>query len=192
MKRTTLFLATAALVMAASPLGAQRITVDLRAVGAAPTAKLANADLGTGFGLGGAVAYNLYQHLHAFGAWDYVHFAADQSFAGAKRDFEETGYSLGLRFEHPCMFNDRLTMRAEGAATYKHIEIEDDAGNLIDDSGHKWGFEAGISLLAPVGNWKLGPTVRYRALSQEFTISNVTTKGDLKYFALELGLSRKF
>ncbi len=192
MKRTIIPFAATMLLIAGATANAQKITVDVKAVAAAPSGKLANADLGTGIGVGGVVAYNLYQHMHLLAGWDYVHFSADQSFAGANRDFEETGYTFGLRFEHPCRFNDRLTMRAEGGATYKHIEIEDDDGKLIEDSGHRWGFEAGISLLAPIGNWKLGPSVRYRSMAQEFTIGSTTTKGDLKYFALELGLSRKF
>ena len=173
-------------------VSAQRVTVDLRGSAAMPTQELAGADLDMGFGFGGTVAYRLMPHLHLYGGWDWLHFGADQSFAGTNMDFEETGYTFGLRFEHPLVASSALMYRIEGAGTYKHLEIEDD-GSIIGDSGHELGFELGLGVLWPLGStWRLAPTVRYRALSNDFTIGNTTTAANLRYTGLEIGFSRKF
>jgi hypothetical protein len=42
------------------------------------------------------------------------------------------------------------------------------------------------------GSWRLAPTVRYRALSRDFAVESGTISNDLRYVALEVGLSRRF
>lgn len=174
-------------------LAAQRITLDLRGAVAAPTSELGGTDLGTGAGFGGTVAWQLQPHLHLYGGWDWMRFAADNWFAGPEPDFEETGYTFGLRFEHPLRTTSRTLYRLEAGGTYKHIEVEDANGDVIEDTGHGLGYELGAGLLMPLGEtWKLAPTLRYRALSRDFTVGATTTAGDLRYVALEIGFSRRF
>ncbi len=121
-----------------------------------------------------------------------MRFAADDSFAGQEPDFEETGYTFGVRFQHPLGAASRTMYRFEAGGTYKHLESEDEAGDVTIDTGHGLGFEVGAGLLLPLGgSWKLAPTLRYRALSRNFTLGDVTTPGDLRYVALEIGLSRQ-
>jgi hypothetical protein len=176
-----------------SDLTAQRLTVDLRGAVAAPTSELGGTDLGIGAGFGGTVAWQLQPHLHLYGGWDWMRFAADNSFAGAEPDFEETGYTFGLRFEHPLRPTSRTLYRLEAGGTYKHIEVEDENGDIIADTDHGLGYELGAGLLMPLGEtWKLAPTLRYRALSRDFTVGATTTSGDLRYVALEIGFSRRF
>jgi hypothetical protein len=38
----------------------------------------------------------------------------------------------------------------------------------------------------------LTPGVRFRSLTPEFEITGVTTRGDLRYVGIELGVSRRF
>lgn len=195
MKRLTFSLALLALAATASArdLQAQRFTADLRGPLAAPTQELAGTDLNTGFGLGATVAYRLQTHLHVYGGWDWLRFRAEQSFAGTDMDFEETGYVFGLRFEHPFRSGSPMLYRLEGGGTYKHVEIENDGGDLIADSGHGLGYELGAGVLVPIGgSWRLAPMVRYRSLSQEFEVGNVRVEGDLRYTAVELGVSYRF
>ena len=90
-----------ALAVAPAPLAAQqRFTGELRGVVAFPTEELIGAELNTGFGLGIVIAYRLQQHLHLYAGWDYVNFGTDQDIDGTQVDFDETGYTLGLRFVH--------------------------------------------------------------------------------------------
>lgn len=195
MQRVFLALSAAALVGTAASLPAQqRWTIDLRAAAAAPTQKLATTELDAGLGLSGTVAFRLQQHLHLYAGWDWMHFKADDSFAGSDVDFEETGYTFGLRFEHPFRGESRgLAYRLEGGGTFKHIEIEDDDGELIADSDHGLGYEAAAALLFPLGSgWRFTPGLRYRSLDREFRIGSAATDAGLRYVALELGVSRRF
>ena len=192
--RHLVILAATTLLVSATPLAAQqRVSADLRIAVATPTEKLSGADLDPGMGLGATIAVRLQPHLHVYGGWDWMRFRADHSFAGAKMDFEETGYTLGLRFEHPIRETSRFSYRVEAGATYKHIEVENEDGDIIADSDHGAGFEAGAGLLTPLaGSFKLTTMLRYRSLARDFTVANTTSSGSLRYGALEIGITRRF
>jgi hypothetical protein len=186
------FLAAIA-ILAPRLIAAQPFTADFRVVTAAPTQSMAGADLDPGIGLGVVLAWRVMPHLHVLGAWDWLHFNSARSFAGSHMDFEETGYSLGLRFEHPLRDEAPVSYRIEGAATWKHIEIENYDGGLIADSGHDAGVEAGAGLRFPLrGAWNLAPMVRYRSLPGDFQTTSFAASGQLKYVAVELAISRRF
>ena len=179
-------------VGATAPVEAQRLTLDLRPVVATPS-RLAGSDLDMGLGFGAAVAYQLQPHLHLYGGWDWLQFASEQSFLGADHDFGETGYVFGLRFEHPFGDASPMLYRVEGGGTYKHVEIENEDGDIVADSKHRLGYEFGLGLLWPVGNtWRVGPTMRYRSLEPKFDMTGATTRGTLRYMGLELSISRRF
>ncbi len=193
MNRYILAIGAIALAIRAGDLGAQRFTADLRGGLALPMQKLSGAELDAGPLLGATLAVRVQPYLHVYGGWDWAHFGADQSFAGAGVDVEETGYTLGLRFERPFGASSRADFRVEAGGTYKHIEIEDDDGDPIANSGHGVGYEAGASVLwAFMDSWRLVPAVRFRSLSRDFTIAGVKSSGDLRYVGLELGVSRRF
>jgi hypothetical protein len=159
---------------------------------ATATQRLAGADLSVGLGFGATLAYAVQRHLAVYGAWDWIHFQSEQSFAGTDMDFEETGYSLGLRFQRP-MLRERMLFRVEAGGTFKHVEIQNVDGNIVSDSGHGLGFEAGGGVVIPIGtNWRLGPTVRFRSLTPDHEIAGTTTKTDSRYVGVEIGLSRRF
>lgn len=195
MKTTTkiALTATAALSMAvvASPLQAQsRWSLEFRTGAAVPTTELADDDLGTGLGFEGNVGYHLYQHVSLYAGWDWTHFNADQSFAGSDMDFEETGYVFGLQWEHPFQgeVGNGLAGWIRAGASLKHIEVEDDEGDLVTDSDHGLGWEVGAGLSIPLGtNWRLTPGLRYRALSRELDVGTATADWDMKDVTFEVG-----
>jgi hypothetical protein len=192
MRYHTLILA-AAFATASSQLPAQRIALDLRVVPAAPAQEFAGAKLNTGLGFGSTISFRFQEHLSLYGGWDWMKFRADQSFAGADMDFEETGYAFGLRFEHPLRDNSRIAYRLEAGGTYKHVEIENEDGDQVLDTGHDLGYEAAIGLVIPAtSTWRFVTALRYRSLSNDFAQSGVTTNGHLRYAALEIGVSRRF
>jgi hypothetical protein len=194
MQRSAWFGLAATLIFVASNTAhAQRLTVDLRPVLAVPTARLAGTDLEAGFGVGGTVALMVSSPFHVFAGWDWVHFNAEQSFAGSNMDFEETGYTMGARVELPFRNDGAVRYRFEAAATWKHIETENQAGDIVADSGHELGFEIAGGAIFPVGGqWTMVPALRFRALPSRFTLSSLTTVGNLRYVALEFGLSHRF
>jgi len=184
------------LVLLAGPtlLPAQgRFHSELRSGIALPTRDLADASLGTGFGIAGTLGYRFLPHLGAYVGWDWHWFTADDSFAGADRDFEQTGYAFGLRFQHPLRGEEGgVALRLQAGGTYHHVEVEDSDGDLVVDTGHGLGYEAGVGLALPLGGWEVAPGVRYRSLRRDFEIGSATTSGTLSYLAIEVGLSRRF
>ena len=86
-------------------------------------------------------------------------------FAGSNTDFEETGYVIGLQFKHPVDgFLSSYYLRA--GALYNHIEVENDNGDIIGDTGHGLGFQLAAGVDIPLGaKWSLTPGVKYNAVS---------------------------
>jgi hypothetical protein len=191
--RIVAWVAISSLLAAPTGLRAQNLAVDVRTVVATSTQRLAGADLSVGVGFGAALAYRLQPHLLAYGGWDWIHFQAEQSFAGSDMDFEETGYTLGLRFEHPFRGDTGPLFRVEAGGTYKHVEVENVPGDIVADSGHEFGFEAGGGVVLPLGTaWRLTPAVRFRSLTPAFDITGATTKTELRYVGVELSVTRQF
>lgn len=172
--------------------GQNQFSLTVRPAGNFPTKELANTNLKTGFGFEGTVGYKFLPHLGAYAGWGWNHFAAENSFAGADMDFEETGYSLGLQFIHPVE-NSKLNYLIGAGAIYNHIEIENNQGDIIVDSKHGWGWRAEAGIDVPVTKQlHLTPTVRYQTLSRDFTIGETKTSGDLSYVSVGVGLSWYF
>ncbi len=183
-----------AVLLGSAPLSAQQaVTFDVRGVAAMNTEDLVDADLGGGFGFGAVVAVRVLPHLNVYGGWDWIRFTPETSFAGSDRDFEETGYTFGLRFEHPFTRESTIRYRLEGGGVYKHVEIENQSGDLLGDSDLDLGFELGAGLVLPLGvSWALTPVARFRSSTPEVTVGSNLNDGTVRYVAFELGLSRGF
>lgn len=197
MKRITLFSAvTFALLIASVPCAAQqRWAFEGRAGAAFPTGDPGADELSTGVAFDGTVRYRFMPHLAAYVGWDWIHFLADESFAGSDIDFEETGYALGLRFEHPFSgeSNSGPAFWIRGGATYDHIELENDDGDSVADSGHGFGWEAGAGLAFDVGTrWSVTPGVRYRALTRDVEVGAASAEVELRYLTAGVGVAIRF
>ena len=180
-------------LLPASLQAQERWGFDLRAGGAAATAELGDADLSIGFGFEGTLMVRTMEHLFVYAGWDWHAFSSDESFAGPDIDFEETGYAFGVLFEHPLKNGDLPAIQLRAGATVNHIEVEDDDGEILADSGHGVGWEVGAGLAVPFGDsWRLTPGFRFRTLSRDLEIGSTTTAVDLSYIAFEIGFSRLF
>jgi len=156
------------------------------------TKDIADADLGTGFGFEGTVAYRFMPHLATYAGWSWNHFGVDQSFAGTDASFEETGYTFGLQFIHP-IGESSLSYLVRFGGTYNHIEIENNDGDIIIDSGHGLGWQAEAGVVIPLSEkFSLLPSIRYRSLSRDIDINNVSTSVELNYVSVGVGLSWSF
>lgn len=180
----------------AAPAEAQnRFELEVKPGAAFPTQDIQDESLGTGFGSEVTIAYWFIPELAVYGGWDWHRFAPDQSFAGADTDIEETGYAYGLRFEYPFMSNADMSpaIRVHAGGTYNHLEIENADGDQVADSGHGVGWEAGAGVAFPLSEaWKITPGARYRSLSRDVTVADVTTDVDLQYIAAEVAVSWSF
>lgn len=149
-----------------------------------PTQDLTDANLSTGYGFEGTLAYSFLPHLSVYGGWGWNKFSADKSFAGSDIDFEETGYTFGLKFNHPLV-SSKLDYSLGVGGTYNHIEIEDSNGENTADSGHGFGLQADAGISIPLSNRLfLAPGVRYRYLPQDVNIEGRKFDTDLQYISL--------
>ncbi|MEQ9399612.1 MAG: outer membrane beta-barrel protein [Longimicrobiales bacterium] len=182
----------ASLLLPATLQAQDRWGFDLRAGAAVPVSELSGGDFDTGFGFEGTLMVRTMEHVFVYGGWDWHRFTSEQSFAGSDVDFEETGYAFGLLFEHPLSVGGGTAIQVRAGATANHIEIED-GGDVVADSGHGLGWEAGAGLAVRIGGaWRATPGVRFRTTSRDIEFGATTTTVDLDYLAFEIGFSRLF
>jgi hypothetical protein len=169
-----------------------RFGVGLFIDGSSATQDAGDADLATGFGFEVDLTYRFMPHLSAYAGWGWQRFGADDSFAGAEADFEETGYRFGLQFMHPLGATP-LDYYIRAGGVYNHIEIENESGDITADSGHGLGWQAGAGVAVPLGaKWRFMPGLRYQSLSRDIDVGAITTDVDLTYIALDIGFHRTF
>jgi hypothetical protein len=193
MKKSLLTIAALILLTLFSQSYAQnRWSLEIRPGVDYATQDISDADLGIGFGAELTIAYRFMPHLAAYAGWSYNNFAVDQSFAGPDASFEETGYTFGLQFIHP-IGESGLSYLVRVGGTYNHIEIENNSGDIIIDSGHGLGWQAEAGLVIPFNEkFSLLPSLRYRSLNRDIEIENVSTSVDLNYLSVGVGLSWSF
>lgn len=167
-------------------------SVELRGGAAFPTENLGNADLDVSPGFEALLAYRFIPYTSIYAGWGYASFSASESFAGSHMDFVETGYTFGFQFTHKLGIADLNYMLRAGAVS-NHIEVEDAHDNIIADSGHGlgWQIEAGLEIPL-IDHLMLTPAVRYRSLSRELTIGEITTDVDLRYVFAGVGVAYTF
>lgn len=154
--------------------------------------KLGDANLDVGFGFEGIIAFRFYRSLAVYGGWGYNHFSSNQSIEGNKLDFEETGYTFGLQIVNSFP-NSKIGYLIKGGAIYNHIETENSAGTIINDSGHGFGWQAGLGINLPLGTrFRLTPEIRYRSLARDITLSNTTKAVNLNYLSASVGIAFLF
>lgn len=156
------------------------------------TSKLGGADLNSGFGGEGIFHYRFMPHTGVYAGWGYNTFSAENSFAGTDIDVEETGYVFGLQYKHPVGVSP-VSYYVRAGGLYNHIEIENEAGDITDDTGHGFGWQVAGGVDVPLGrNWSLTPGIKFNSISGDITKESTTTQLDLNYLQLRIGILKKF
>jgi len=171
----------------------ERWGIELRGSGGISTQDVDREAYETGFGLGGTVQYRFLSSVAAYGGYHYTQFNVMETIAGPDMHLEETGYVAGLRFERPLREGSGTSGWLRTGLTYDNLEIEDSAGDIVEESGHGFGWEFGAGLLVPViAGWNVTPGIRYRSTSRDFGIGNATVPVELQHVAFEMGIARRF
>lgn len=170
----------------------ERWNLEFRSGASFSTENFRNTDMQTGFGFECTIAYRFMPHLAVYAGWGWNKFSADNSFAGANIDFEETGYTFGFQFVHPIS-ETSLSYLIRAGGIFNHIEVENADGQIISDSGHGIGWQIDAGIVIPIFNrLHLMPGVRYRSLYRDIEISNLITSVKLNYVSVGLGLAMSF
>jgi len=156
------------------------------------TRDLGGTDLKFGFGGEGIFHYRFMPHAGVYAGWGYNTFTAENSFDGADTDYEETGYVFGLQYKHPIGMSP-VSYYVRAGGLYNHIEIENEAGDITDDTGHGFGWQVAGGVDVPLGrNWSLTPGLKFNSISGDITKESTTTELDLNYLQLRIGILKKF
>jgi len=192
--RTALSTALALTLLPASTAaqtdGGDRWAFDVRGGLGFATDDLGDLELDTGVGFEGTIHLHLYEHVWAYAGWDWFHFSSEAP-AGEEIDAEDTGYALGLRWDHstPGAFGPWI----RAGIVIDHVELEDEEGDIVEDSGHTVGWEAGAGVSVPLSDlWWLTPGVRVRSFDPDLELEGFGPFGGLTYVAVDVGLSRRF
>jgi len=151
-----------------------------------------NTNLKTGAGFEGIFHYRFLKHTGVYAGWGWNRFASDGATAAGKLDFEETGYVFGLQFKHPVgASNLSYFLRAGGL--YNHIEIENEDGEIIEDSGHGLGWQLAGGVDIPLGkNWSITPGVKFNSLTREMQSNETKADMDFNYISVRVGILKRF
>ncbi|RHJ95100.1 porin family protein [Parabacteroides bouchesdurhonensis] len=170
-----------------------RFGVELTGGISVPLKKVNDIQMNIGGGFEATLHYRFVQHLGAYVGWGWNHFSTDNSFAGAKNDYEETGYVLGLQFNHP-IGKSPISLYARAGALWNHIEIEDADGSLIKDSKHGLGYQLATGVYIPIGkNWSVNTGLKYNSLVRhDIDFSDYRSTLNLKYLSLRIGIIKMF
>jgi hypothetical protein len=171
----------------------RKFGLELRPGASLATQKLGDAELKPGLGFEFLLEYNVMKNAAIYAGWGWNKFASDgQSFAGVDVDFEETGYVFGLRYTWLLNDND-LGLFAKAGGIYNHIEMENENGDIMGDSGHGWGWQAEAGVDIPLGSgWKLRPGLKYQSLNRDLEFGSINQNVNLNYISLGIGISKFF
>jgi|AntRauTorckE5430_2_1112549.scaffolds.fasta_scaffold17827_2 hypothetical protein len=182
----TLFFALI-LINAKAQDSGRRLSFELSGGAGFPVQKLGGTELETGLNLEGTLHYRLLEHTGIYAGWGWAHFAGNDQL-----DYEETGYVMGLTFEHPFP-QSSINYYLRAGALYNHLEVEDDSGEIIDDTGHGWGIQAAAGVDIPIGSkWSLTPGVKFHALDRSLDNGGQINNLDLRYLSARVGLRKRF
>jgi hypothetical protein len=148
----------------------------------------------TNFGAGAEVLihYRLTNHFGLYGGWGYNAFRNDYATAVYRCNFEETGYIIGMQYKR-LIEASNLSVFVRGAYQYKHIEIEDTAGELLFDTAHGSGLQAGFGIDLPLtAGWSLLSEIKFNALPERKNQAVAVIISDRNYLSLRLGILRRF
>lgn len=193
----TLTVTTSLLLAPRNAPAQSRWSVEVSGDAVFPTGTLAGADLEKGGGFGTNVRFLFRPHLAAYAGWEWHLQQTKDLLPGGTLDVNETGYAFGLRFEHPFRSEQpsgtALGYWLRAGGLFNHIELENESGALIDDTGHGLGWEAGAGLTIPLGG-RLGltPGARYRVLSPDITVGGRAREATLSYVTAFVGLAYNF
>lgn len=169
-----------------SSMGRETIGAEIRLGVGIPTEDLGNFSVDTGSVIEATLIHSIISTVGVYAGWGWRQFGSDNL------DVEQTGYVVGFQYSPPLPGSETI-LRFRVGATYERIELEDNDGVSIENSGHGMGIEVGAAIpIALNAEWSVTPGVRYRTLTRDIEIDGSESEVHLSYVAIDVGLSWLF
>lgn len=145
-----------------------------------------------GYSVEGTIHYRFMPFTGIYAGWGENWFSTETSSSITNRDYEETGYVLGLQLKYPFK-GSRSSFFLRAGALYNHIEVENDNGEILEDTGHGPGYQlaAGIDISLGSG-WSLTPGVKFNSLSRETVYEGASGQLHYQYISARIGVMKRF
>lgn len=154
-----------------------------------PTSDTPAGQTQIGFGFDFTVTYAISPNLDAYAGWGWNKFDINNTSGDQVAFLEETGYTFGLLFLYP-IGEGPISYLVRAGGIYNQLEIENNSGTLLADTGHGFGWQLGAGISYKfTENWFLRPELKYHALSRD-NAPNATL--DLNYVSFAVGLAVTF
>ena len=145
-----------------------------------------------GYGVEGTIHYRFLPFTGIYAGWGENWFSTETSSSDNNRDYEETGYVLGLQFKYPIK-GSRASFFLRAGALYNHIEVENDNGDILEDTGHGPGYQLAGGIDVSLGSgWSLTPGIKFNSLSRETEFEGASGQLDYQYISARIGIMKRF
>lgn len=146
-----------------------------------------------GFGFDGTFHYRILNYTGLYGGWGANWFTTETSSSESNRDYEETGYVLGLQFRHPIK-DESSSYFLRAGVLYNHIEVENDNGDILEDTGHGPGFQLAAGICFDLGSsWSIVPVMKFNYLARPLDSEEGNpVDTNFNYLTLRVGIQKMF
>lgn len=156
------------------------------------TEDFAGSSIKPGYGFEIIAAYHIFPQLGIYAGWGWQEFRTEEAFGMENPDLQERGYSFGLQLKYPSR-NPNLLYFFQAGAVYNRLKVDNLSGELIGDTGHVFGWQAGAGIEVGIGgDVSLRPSLRYRTVGRKLEVGNWVHNAHLSYISIGVGLLKSF
>jgi hypothetical protein len=163
--------------------------MEVRGAGSIPTSKLDNASLKLGAGFELLLHYEIIQNGTVYAGWGWNRMRSDELVSEQDIDVEETGYRFGLEYAVP-VGSGPTKLYVTGGGLFNHLEFENEAGDIVEDTGHGLGWNVGFGLdYALLEFIHLRPSIKHFSLRRDMEMGSRQAEVKHEYISVGLGAS---
>lgn len=192
MKNKMFVLGVLMLLLSFSVKAQEKWSMEFRPALNFPTSDMGQIDSKIGFGFELLGAYNLMPHLAIYAGWGLNQFKGESDYSADNLSFEERGYTFGFQIIRP-IGTSAFSYFARAGTVYNLIKLENNTRDIHQRTNHGFGWQVEFGVDYEFAyNLSVRPSLRYRSLSRNFEVTNVSTDFKLNYISFGVGLTWEF